>query len=241
VSQRLRELSRDNGVTMFMTLLGAFAVLLSRYSGQEDVVVGTATANRGRREVEGLIGFFVNMLALRIDVSGDPSFGQLLGRVREVTLGAYAHQEIPFGKLIDGLHLQRSPNFNPLFQAVFVLQNAPAEELRSPGVTITPLPVETESAQFDLVLVMEELREGLAGSLIYSADLFERATAERMVRHLGNLLEEVVRDEEQRLSSLKLMEEEEFLAYSSEQFDNLNMSRKELEDLVLEIEEGRLE
>jgi non-ribosomal peptide synthetase component F len=224
-----------------MVLLAVFKTLLHRYTRQEDIVVGADMANRNREETEDLIGFFVNMLVLRTDLSGDPCFRELLGRVREVALGAYAHQDLPFGKLIEGLHVQRSSNINPLFQVVFVLQNTPAEELRAPGVTITPLPVETEAAQFDLVLAMEEGREGLRGSLTYSADLFERATAERMVRHLRNLLEEVVRDPERRLSSLQLMAEEEVRAYSSEQFNSLNLNRKELEDLILEIEEARSE
>jgi hypothetical protein len=241
LTQSLQKLSRREGCTLFMVLLAVFKTLLHRYTRQEDIVVGADMANRNREETEDLIGFFVNMLVLRTDLSGDPCFRELLGRVREVALGAYAHQDLPFGKLIEGLHVQRSSNINPLFQVVFVLQNTPAEELRAPGVTITPLPVETEAAQFDLVLAMEEGREGLRGSLTYSADLFERATAERMVRHLRNLLEEVVRDPERRLSSLQLMAEEEVRAYSSEQFNSLNLNRKELEDLILEIEEARSE
>jgi amino acid adenylation domain-containing protein len=241
LTQSLQKLSRREGGTLFMVLLAVFKILLHRYTRQEDIVVGADMANRNREETEGLIGFFVNMLVLRTDLSGDPSFSELLGRVREVALGAYANQDLPFGKLIEGLHVQRSSNINPLFQVVFVLQNTPAEELRAPGVTITPLPVETEAAQFDLVLAMEERSEGLVGALTYSADLFERATAERMVRHLRKLLEEVVRDPERRLSSLQLMAEEEVRAYSSEQFNSLNLSRKELEDLILEIEEARSE
>jgi non-ribosomal peptide synthetase component F len=224
-----------------MVLLAAFKALLHRYTGQTDICVGSSIANRQYGETEGLIGFFVNMLAMRTDLSGDPSFRELLGRVREVALGAYAHQDLPFGKLIEELHVQRSQNINPLFQVVFVLQNIPVEEVRAPGLTITPLPVETGAAQFDLVLAMEERREGLEGSLTYSADLFERATAERMIRHLRNLLEEVVKDPERRLPSLQLMAEEEVRAYSSEQFKSLNLSRKGLEDLILEIEEARSE
>jgi acyl carrier protein len=241
LTARLKGLAEEQGCTLYMVLLAAFKALLHRYTGQTDICVGSSIANRQYGETEGLIGFFVNVLPLRTDLSGDPSFHELLGRVREVALGAYAHQDLPFGKLIEELHVQRSANINPLFQVVFVLQNTPVEEVRAPGLIITPVPVETGAAQFDLVLAMEERSEGLEGSLTYSADLFERATAERMIRHLRNLLEEVVKDPERRLPSLQLMAEEEVRAYSSEQFKSLNLSRKGLEDLILEIEEARSE
>ncbi|HYG79789.1 MAG TPA: amino acid adenylation domain-containing protein, partial [Pyrinomonadaceae bacterium] len=126
---RLKELSRREGVTLYMTLLAAFQVLLQRYTAQDDIVVGADVANRTRLETEGLVGFFVNMLVLRTDLSGDPSFGELLSRVREVTLGAYAHQDVPFAMLVDELHIERELSRNPLFQVVFVLQNAPLKEL----------------------------------------------------------------------------------------------------------------
>ena len=137
VAEKLRELSQREGVTLFMTLLGGFDVLMSRYSGQEDVVLGTDIANRNRAEIEGLIGFFVNQLVLRVEVRGGESFRELLKRVREVCLGAYAHQDVPFEKLVEELQPERDLSRSPLFQAKLILQNAPREELELEGLRLS--------------------------------------------------------------------------------------------------------
>jgi aerobic-type carbon monoxide dehydrogenase small subunit (CoxS/CutS family) len=209
----LQELSRREGVTLFMVLLAAFAVLLKRYTGQEDLVVGSPIAGRNRGEVEGLIGFFVNTLVLRTDVSGDPTFRELLERVKEVALSAYAHQDLPFEKLVEELQPERSLAHTPLFQVMLVLQNAPGGELELPGLKLSPLdgagdgapPSEGVAVKFELTVAMFETREGLRGSVSYNRDLFDGTTIERMMRHWTRLLEAVVADGTQRISRLPLM------------------------------------
>nr|MDQ3802458.1 condensation domain-containing protein [Acidobacteriota bacterium] len=205
----LNELSRRQNVTLFMLLLAAFQAQLSRYTGQEDIAVGTPIANRTRAEVEPLIGFFVNTLVLRIDLSGDPSFIDLLQRVREAALGAYAHQDLPFEVLVEELHPQRNANRTPLFQVAFVLQNAPMRPLRLPGLTITLLPLENETAKFDLTLTLREGEEGLSAALEYNTDIFERATAKRMLGHYEVLLRGAVESPDLPISRLPLLTEQE--------------------------------
>ncbi|HEY4386294.1 MAG TPA: amino acid adenylation domain-containing protein, partial [Ktedonobacteraceae bacterium] len=192
VLQELKALSQREGVTLFMTLLAAFQVLLLRYTGQEDLVVGIPIANRSRQELEGLIGFFVNTLALRTDLSGHPSFRQVLQRVREVALQAYAHQDVPFEKVVEMLELERSLSYTPLFQVFFSLQNMPMSELELAGLSWQPLELEQRTARFDLSLVLTESAQGLACSLEYNTDLFEAATISRLLGHWHTLLEEVV-------------------------------------------------
>ena len=208
VTGRLRELSRRSGATLFVTLLAAFKVLLHRYTGQTDVVVGSVIANRNRRELEGLIGFFVNTLVLRTDLSGDPSFGELLGRVREVCLGAYGHQDLPFEKLVEELRPGRGVSGSPLFQVLFVLQNAPLS-LELPGLWVEPVEVETGTAKFDLSLHLSEGRSGLRGCIEYSRDLFSGETIRRMATHYQVLLEGIGADPDRRISELSLLGEEE--------------------------------
>ena len=191
VTTRLKELSRREGVTLFMLLLGAWQVLLSRYTGAEDIVVGTPIANRQRGEVEGLIGYFVNALALRTDLNGDPTFRELLRRVREVALGAYLHQDVPFEKLVEELQPERALSHSPIFQVVFVLQNAPLGGLDLPGVSLEMLPADNATAKFDLTLNLQEAGEVIGGSLGYSTDLFEAETISRMVSHFLTLLEAI--------------------------------------------------
>ncbi|HEX2091321.1 MAG TPA: amino acid adenylation domain-containing protein, partial [Longimicrobiaceae bacterium] len=190
----LRSLARREGATLFMTLLAVWQALLSRWSGEEDVVVGTPIAGRTRVETEGLLGFFVNTLALRTDLSGDPTFAELLRRVREGTLGAYQHQEVPFERLVEELGVKRSLTHSPLFQVMFSLQNAPAGELRLGGLVAEPIPEGRETARFDLSLGLTETEGTLEGALVYRADLFDPATIDRMLQHLATLLEAVVRD-----------------------------------------------
>ena len=205
LSASLLELSRREGVTLFMTLLAAFQVLLARYTGQEDVVVGTPVAGRNRAELEGLIGFFLNTLVLRTDLSGDPTFSELLRRVREVALGAYMHQDVSFERLIEELQPERDLGWQPLFQVMLVVQNAPARTPELPDLTLRSLPTDRGTAKFDLTLSLTETREGLVGSLEYSTDLFEAETISRMLGHYRRLLESAVADPRLRLSELELL------------------------------------
>ena len=158
-----------------MTLLAAFQTLLYRYTGQEDFAIGSPIANRNRSEIENLIGFFVNTLVLKSDMSGDPSFKELLGRVREVTLGAYDHQDLPFERLVEELQPDRDMSYSPLFQAMFVLQNVSMEPGEFPDLTMTPLKTDTHASMFDMSLYMQEREEGLAGTFEYNTDLFDGA------------------------------------------------------------------
>ena len=174
--ERLRALGRSEGATLYMTLLGAFQVLLSKYSGGEDVVVGSPIAGRTRREVEELIGFFVNTLVLRTDLSGDPSFRETLRRVRDVTLGAYENQELPFERLVAELQPERSLSHSPLFQVLFQLQNAGDAGTGIPGVRTGSVESVVSTTQFDLHLAFAEGPGGLRAVLTYSTDLFERST-----------------------------------------------------------------
>jgi amino acid adenylation domain-containing protein/non-ribosomal peptide synthase protein (TIGR01720 family) len=215
LSDRLQALARGEGATLFMVLLGAFQVMLSKYAGSDDVVVGTTIAGRTRGEAEGLIGLFMNTLALRTDLSGDPAFAEVLRRVRETTLGAYEHQEVPFERLVNEVRPGRSLGHTPLFQALFELHNtgAPgagggaAEAL--PGVKIGALSVGAGAAKFDLSVSLAAGPRGIEGRLTYAADLFEPATARRMVRHLERVLEQVAADPALRLSSVELMDDAE--------------------------------
>ncbi len=204
VSEPLGALCRNEGVTPFMLLLAAFQTLLHRYSGQVDIVVGSPVANRGRSEVEGLIGYFVNMLALRTDLSGDPSFRMLVRRVREVALSAYEHQDLPFEMVVEALQPPRDPSRSPLFQVMFVLQNNRLPDVTGTELSFTPLTVDlgTGTAKFDLTLVFEESAGGLAGGLEYNTDLFDAATITRMIGHLANLLESIAADPDRTLTEL---------------------------------------
>ena len=205
----VNELSRREGVTQFMTLLAAFQVLLYRYSGQEDVVVGSPIANRNRTEIEGLIGFFVNTLVLRTDLSRRPTFKELLLRVRDVCLGAYAHQDLPFEKLVQELHPERDLSRNPLFQVMFVLQNTPRPFPETSGFSIERVDVLAETSPFDLSLYLRERNGKLIGFIEYSTDLFDRSTIERMIGHFQTLLEGIVANPDQLISTLPLLTEAE--------------------------------
>src|SRR5215510_953260 len=197
--ESLRRLSRERGTTLFMTLLAAFKVLLFRYTNQEDLIVGSPIAGRTRREVEGLIGLFINTLVLRTDLSGDPTFEELLRRVKEVALGAYANQDVPFEKLVDELQPERDRSRSPLFQVMLVLQNVPQEMTALPGLELSPVDGEGATTKFDLSLSLVDTGRGLVGMVGYNTDLFAGATIERMMRQFEVLLENVVRNPEQRL------------------------------------------
>ncbi|MHC5727294.1 MAG: non-ribosomal peptide synthetase, partial [Nostoc sp.] len=205
LSQALNKFSQQQGSTLFMTLLAAFQTLLWRYTGNEDIVVGSPIANRNRQEIEGLIGFFVNTLVLRTNLAGNLTFSELLTRVREVALGAYAHQDLPFEQLVEQLQPQRDLSYTPLFQVMFVLQNAPMSALELPGLTLSLLESESHTAKFDLTLYMTETAEGLVGTLEYNSDLFESNTISRMAGHLQTLLSGIVTNPQQHLKDLPLL------------------------------------
>ncbi|MHC5763140.1 amino acid adenylation domain-containing protein, partial [Nostoc sp.] len=205
----LNKFSQQQGSTLFMTLLAAFQTLLWRYTGQEDIVVGSPIANRNRAEIEGLIGFFVNTLVLRTNLAGNPRFEELLKRVREVALGAYAHQDLPFELLVGQLQPQRDLSYTPLFQVMFVLQNAPMSALELPGLILSPVESESNTSKFDLTLYMSETESGIVGNLEYNTDLFQEASIYRMVEHLQTLLSGIVVNPQQRLSELPLLSEPE--------------------------------
>ena len=209
VTEGLKALSRNEGATIFMSLMAAFKVLLHRYTGQDDIIVGTPIANRNRLEIEGLIGFFVNTLVLRTDLSGNPSFRELLRRVREVCLGAYVHQDLPFERLVEEMHLERDLSRNPLFQVMFVLRNASGQTIELPGLTLSALEVDSGTTHFDLILHMTETGEGLSGTLVYNTDLFEPATIARMLDHFQVLLKALVADPDKLVSDLPLLTEVE--------------------------------
>ncbi|GAB4216597.1 MAG: hypothetical protein OHK0022_57920 [Roseiflexaceae bacterium] len=201
----LNSASKRHNVTLFMTLLAAFQVLLHRYSGQSDIAVGSPIANRDLIEVEPVIGFFVNTLILRGNTGGNPRFSALLEQVREVTLEAYAHQNVPFEQLIEVLRPQRDPSRPPLFQAMFVLQNVPLGSSELPGVRLEPLRIDSGTAKFDLMLVLIETPEGMRGSIEYNTDLFEPATIARMAANFQTLLEGVLADPDARIDGLPLL------------------------------------
>jgi amino acid adenylation domain-containing protein len=208
-SLALKSLSRQQGSTLFMTLLAAFKTLLHRYTGSNDIVVGSPIANRNHSQIEGLIGFFVNTLVLRTNLADNPSFLEVLHRVKEVALGAYTHQDTPFELLVEKMQPQRDLSHTPLFQVMFALQNAQNSEIELPGLTLSTLETDSGTAKFDLTLDMRETEEGLVGTLEYSIDLFEPQTIQRMAGHLQTLLGSVIANPEQRLSELHLLTAEE--------------------------------
>ncbi|MGJ5631993.1 amino acid adenylation domain-containing protein [Nostoc sp. CALU 1950] len=216
LTQKLKRLSQESGTTLFMTMLAAFTLLLSRYSGQEDIVVGSAIANRTHSHIEALIGFFVNILALRTNLQGNPTFLELLERVKQVTLDAYDHQDLPFEKLVDelGKERRRSPSeislsHHPLFQVAFSLQNETQQQLETNELTLKRFEWENTTTLFDLSLIFRETAQGLTGEWEYATDLFEAKTIQRMAGHFAVLLQEIVDNPQQPIDTLPLMTEEE--------------------------------
>jgi amino acid adenylation domain-containing protein/non-ribosomal peptide synthase protein (TIGR01720 family) len=205
----LKSLGDREGATLFMTLLAGFKALLFRYTGQDDISIGTPIANRNRAEIERMIGCFINTLVLRTDLSGDPTFGELLHRVRKASLEAYMHQDLPFEMVVDALKLDRDTSYSPLFQVMFILQNAPMEDLDLAGLKIRPMEVETGVSTFDLTLVIGGDEAGLSGSFEYNSDLFDAATIERMATHFRAVLEGATSDPDRSLSCLPLLRQEE--------------------------------
>ncbi|MEG4490497.1 amino acid adenylation domain-containing protein [Microcoleus sp. D3_18_C4] len=205
IAEEIAQLSQREKATLFMTLLAAFKTLLYRYTGQEDILVGSPIANRNRREIEEVIGLFANTLVFRTNLSSNPTFKELLARVREVALGAYNHQDLPFEKLVEIIHHERDLSHNPLFQVLFSLRNVRTPEIKLPGVTLSSLEIERNTARFDLALDLEEGLEGINATLEYSQDLFDASTARRIAGHFITLLESIAANPEQRLSSLPML------------------------------------
>jgi acyl-CoA synthetase (AMP-forming)/AMP-acid ligase II len=207
LADSVRTLSRQEETTLFMTLLAAFQTLLSTYAGQDDVCVGSPIAGRTRTETEDLIGFFANTLVLRTQLSGDPDFRELLRRVRETALGAYAHQDLPFEKVVEAVRPPRDPSRNPIFQANFRVQNAPPAHLQLPGLACSPLEIDPGIARFDLALDLWVTPDGLGGYLEYSTDLFARATIVQLAADFEKLLGALVAQPETPLSRLEVLTE----------------------------------
>ena len=205
VTRSLRELGRRSGATLFMTLVATLSVLLSRYSGQRDICIGTPIANRTRSELEPLIGFFVNTLVLRLRLDGDPRFTTLLEQVRRTALDAYAHQDVPFEQLVDVLKPARHLSHSPLFQVMLALQNAPMQALELPCLSLEPVAAESSVAKFDLVFDLAEVGDELQATIEYSPDLFDGSTIERLAGHFVRLLESVVATPEAPVGSLELL------------------------------------
>ncbi len=207
-AEQLRHLSQKSGVSLFMTLFAGFAAMLHRYTGQEDILVGSPVANRNHKDTEALIGFFLNNLVFRTDLSGDPLFTVLLERVRDMTLDAYANQDIPFEQLVDELRVRRDISHHPFFQVMFV-QNTPVSSVKLPGLTMTPVEIEYNTTMFDLSLLMEESETELRGAFEYNRDMFDADTIMRMTGHFQTLLEGIAENPERKISQLPMMTQAE--------------------------------
>jgi amino acid adenylation domain-containing protein len=212
----LYKLSRTEGATLFMTLLSAFQALLHRATGAEDIVIGTDIANRDRKETESIIGFFINHLVLRTDLSGDPSFRSLLGRTRDVCLGAYARQELPFDVLVGALQPERTLSHTPLFQILFVLQNTPLPAIDLPGASLRSIDVGSQTSKFELALFVTENERGISMTWRYNTDLFEASSIRFLIARYETLLASIVGDPDARLSRLELRSEAEKIMQADE-------------------------
>ncbi|KAG0003104.1 hypothetical protein BGZ65_002028, partial [Modicella reniformis] len=205
LTRALKQLSQKHGMTLYMTILAAWSAVLSRLSGQDDIVIGSPAANRNHYQIESLIGFFVNTLALRVDMSGDPTVGQLLGRVRSSALGAQAHQDLPFEQVVDIVQPPRSLSHSPLFQVMFVWQNNEAPELHLPAIEAIEVDPSYDIAKLDITLQLYELNDTIAGSLEYSTALFDRQTMERQIGYLISMLQAMTADQDQTMSTVDLL------------------------------------
>ncbi len=205
LTNALKQLSQKHGVTLFMTILSAWSAILSRLSGQDDIVIGTASANRGRHEIEPLIGFFVNTLAMRVDLTGEPNTRELLDRVRRCTLAAYANQDLPFEQVIEIVQPPRRMNHTPLFQVMFAWQNNEEGEWDLPEVQVSPYHLDLGTTKFDLTLGLQESGEGIVGNLEYATSLFDRTTIERHTGYLRVLLQEMILDEDLSIAAIDVL------------------------------------
>jgi amino acid adenylation domain-containing protein len=209
LSEAIGTLSTTEGHTLFVVLLAAFKTLLYRYTNPTDIVVGSPVAGRNHLDTEELIGFFVNTLVLRTNVSDDPTFVELAQRVREAVLEAQEHQDIPFERLVEELQVNRDLSRSPLFQVMFILQNAAPDDLKLSGLKLTPMEIDSGTSKFDLTFFVDETREGLRTTVEYNTDLFEASTITRLLRHFEMLLEAIVSDRDRRLSELPLLDDSE--------------------------------
>ncbi len=205
ILEKLNTFSKENDVTLFMTLLSVFKVLLYKYTGQEDICVGSPIANRTRREIEPLIGFFVNTLALRSELSGEISFVDLVKQVKQTTLDAYSNQDIPFEKVVDILQTERNSSYSPLFQVMMALQNTPARELSFGGLILKQIDFDFNISKFDLTLFFAETAEGLVGEIQYNTDLFDQDRIERMIRHFKVLVKSIIANPTIKISELEIL------------------------------------
>ncbi|HEX7335226.1 MAG TPA: amino acid adenylation domain-containing protein [Pyrinomonadaceae bacterium] len=221
ITKQLQALSRSEGVTLYMSLLAAFDVLLHWWGAGDDIVVGTDVANRNAVEVEGLIGFFVNQLTMRVDLSGEPTFRELLERVRKVSLEAYAHQEVPFDRVVDAASRERTLKYSPLFQVKLILENTPAAALEVPGLTLAPVEFKRGTAQFDLIVRLSEFEGSMLGSVEYSRDLFNDSTISHLLRRFEILLSEIPSRLDMRLSELVAL-------LSNQEMQNVSTQQREL-------------
>jgi Condensation domain len=234
-SERLKALSREEGCTLFMTVLAAFQSLLYRYTGQSDIIVGSGIANRNYSEIEGLIGFFVNMLAMRADLSGNPTFREAMGRVRETALGAYLHQDMPFEKLVEELQPQRDASRTPIFQVAFFLQNGVHKTPELGDVTLRPLGGQNTTSKFDLTLYVTDMDQGMSVTVEYNTDLFAEGFITQMLEHFDALVDQVSAHPDQRLSNLRILSEAETDGFTASDFPDADLSQEDFEKLVLEI------
>lgn len=235
LSASLRALSRREGVTLFMTLLAALQTYLHRYTRQDDITIGTDIANRNRRETEGLIGFFINMLVMRADLSGNPKFNALLHQIRQTALGAFAHQDMPFEKLVEDLQPQREPGRHPLFDVVFAFYTTEIQTLELDRLELRPLESERRTIQYDLVFSMVEMNGSLSGSIAYDTQLFNESTITRMVRHFQTLLESIVADPTQPIADLRLFTEAETGGLALTNFPKTKLKQRDFENLLVAI------
>ncbi len=210
ITEKLRIVGRTAGGTLFMTLLAGFVAVLHRYTGQTDIAVGTPVAGRRDSALEALVGCFVNMLVLRVDLSNDPSFSELVGRARNTCLRAFDHQDVPFDRLVQELHPERDLSRHPLFQVAFILQNTPSTLTSGgPGLNLEPIEIDPDAARFDLTVSLEETNDGLRGAIEFSTDLFDSPTVERLTGHLAALLSAAATTPSSRLSELAMLTERE--------------------------------
>jgi non-ribosomal peptide synthetase component F len=228
VTAAVKAFSQQEGVTPFMILLAAFKALLSRYSGQEHIVLGTDIANRTTAETERLIGFFINLLPLHTDLSGNPTFRELVLRVREVALGAYAHQDVPFDKLVEDLQPERSMSHNPIVQALFVMQNIPRQQRELPGLELTQFPLSITRSKFDVAVFMREGSEAMVQDWLYSTELFDRETILRLAAQFENLLRCAVLRPETRLGSLEVLNQDQKRTLEKEKDARKQSKRRKL-------------
>src|SRR5579871_3071787 len=209
LSGKLKRLSQRHGVTLYMTLLASWGAVLSRLSGQQEVMIGSAVAGRNRAEIESLIGFFVNTLVLRVDVQGEPTVSELLERVKRQVLGAQQHQDLPFDQVVEIVKPPRSTGHTPLFQVMLDWNNTPESRLKMPGLRVSQWESEQKTAQFDLTLILQESAEGIVGELNYATALFDKGTVERYRNYWETLLRAIAEGTDQPVSRLPLLPEAE--------------------------------